>query len=363
MKKNAKKNNYAKSEKPKVVDTPQVLEAPLAQAKAEDKVPPEKISAKIPSQDQKVTAVNTAPGVKASLPPKSMPAAAIRPDLKIFQIYYEAWQKDLLDNAFSAIDNSKFPSELRELDVFLRLADSEHVKGAKLWGALSWRFSEKTGWTGADLIKEINTFPGFDVYFCNPEPDYEALYHNLWLQGAPLHPKFLEVCQVFFKAVGLPLESLTSIEPISATSSANFFIATPQFWSLYLPWVKNLLNTANKKMPADMRDLMHSSAADDKNFHGGATYVPFIVERLLPIFLKTVGSSLKAHKCNLIEPLKKMDVHLRLLREMKDVAHRTNSPWLAACWVNYRNLYLTQTKGALWCKTYLRQITPEKITF
>ena len=275
MKKNAKKNNYARSEKPKVVDTPKVgdapkvEDAPIAQAKPEEKVLPEKVSAETPSQDQKVAAVNTAPGVKASLPPKSMPAVAIRPDLKIFQIYYEAWQKDLLDNAFSAIDNSKFPSELRELDVFLRLADSEYVKGAKLWGALSWRFSEKTGWTGADLIKEINSFPGFDVYFCNPEPDYEALYHNLWLQGAPLHPKFLEVCQAFFKAVGLPLESLTSIEPISATSSANFFIATPQFWSLYLPWVKNLLNTANKKMPADMRDLMHSSAADDKNFHGG----------------------------------------------------------------------------------------------
>lgn len=324
----------------------------------------EKVSAAVVNgQNKKVAAPTAPPPAKVNAAPKAIPTVAMRPDVKIFQIYYEAWQKDLLDSAFAAIDNSKFPSELRELDVFSRLADSEYVKGAKLWGALSWRFSEKTGWTGSDLMREINAFPGFDIYFCNPEPEYEALFHNLWLQGVPSHPKFLEVCQAFFKAVGLPLESLTSIEPISATSSANFFIATPQFWTLYLPWIKNLLNTANKKMPADMRDLMHSSAADDKQLHAGATYVPFIVERLLPLFLKTVGSNLKAHKCNLVEPLKKMDVHLRLLREMKDVAHRTNSPWLAACWVNYRNLYLTQTKGGAWCKTYLRQVTPDKIIF
>jgi hypothetical protein len=48
---------------------------------------------------------------------------------------------------------------------------------------------------------------------------------------------------------------------------------------------------------------------------------------------------------------------------MKDVAHKTKSPWLAACWVNYRNLYLSQTNGAEWCKRYLRNITPTEVKF
>lgn len=284
-------------------------------------------------------------------------------EIKIFQIYFESWQKDLLDPKFIAIDNSKFTSETREFDVFNRLSKSEFIKGATLWGALSWRFTEKTGMTGNDLIKEILANPNQDLYFCNPEPEYEAIYHNLWLQGIPSHPKFMEVCQAFFKATGLPLDSFIAIEPIQITSSANFFIASEKFWTLYLPWIQNLLNVANKKMPTQMRDLMHSSIADEKNIHQGASYVPFIIERLLPIFLKTVGSSLKSYKFNMLEPLKKLDVHLRLLREMKDVAYKTNSPWLAACWVNYRNLYLTQTKGIAWCKNYLRQVTPEKIIF
>ena len=290
-------------------------------------------------------------------------AQSVNNEIKIFQIYYESWQKDLLDPTFIPLDNSKSNSELREVDVFARLAKSDLVKDTKFWGALSWRFAEKTGMTGQDVLKEILANPNYDIYFCNPEPEYEALYHNLWLQGAPSHPQFLEICQSFFKAVGLPIDALISIEPSSVSSSANYFIASPKFWGLYLPWVQNLLNIANKKMPPQMRDLFHSNLADDKKLHAGSTYVPFVIERLLPIFLKTVGSTLKAHKLNLVEPLKKMDVHLRLLREMKDVAHRTNSPWLAACWVNYRNLYLTQTKGASWCKNYLRLITPERIIF
>ena len=277
-------------------------------------------------------------------------------EIKIFQIYYESWQKDLLDPAFIPIDNSKSTSELREVDVFVRLAKSDFIKGAKFWGALSWRFAEKTGMSGQDVLKEILANRNYDIYFCNPEPEYEALYHNLWLQGIPSHPQFLEICQAFFKAVSLPIDTLVSIEPSSATSSANYFIASPKFWALYLPWIQNLLNTANKKMSPQMRDLLHSNIADNKNIHGGSTYIPFLIERLLPIFLKTVGSSLKAYKLNMVEPLKKMDVHLRLLREMKDVAHRTNSPWLAACWVNYRNLYLTQTKGAAWCKNLARRL-------
>jgi hypothetical protein len=52
-----------------------------------------------------------------------------------------------------------------------------------------------------------------------------------------------------------------------------------------------------------------------------------------------------------------------LLREMKDVAHRTQSAWLAACWVNYRNLYLGQTQPKLWIQKHLRAITPTEIKF
>ena len=44
-------------------------------------------------------------------------------------------------------------------------------------------------------------------------------------------------------------------------------------------------------------------------------------------------------------------------------AKAASPAWLAACWVNYRNLYLMQVNGKEWCDKYLRSITPTEITF
>ena len=112
-----------------------------------------------------------------------------------------------------------------------------------------------------------------------------------------------------------------------------------------------------------MRDLLHSKQADERDLHKGSTYVPFIVERLFPVFMKTAGKNLKPFKIALPEREREMNVHLKLLREMKDVAHKTNSAWLAACWVNYRNLYLTQANSKEWCEKHLRKINPPDIKF
>jgi len=308
---------------------------------------------------------NQAPKAEAGLQENlaKTQAGSLKSSLRIFQIYYEAWQRELLDPNFAALDNSKGRSELLEFAVFDQLSTSDYVKGAQLWGALSWRFGEKTGMSGSDWIKNITSNPGADVYFCDPFVYNEALYHNLWLQGETTHPQFLALCQAVFQAAGLPVEDLVSMYPSDQYSAANFFVGNSQFWSAYIPWVKEVLSAANKKLPPKVRDLMHSPQADERDLHKGASYVPFIVERLFPVFMKTAGKHLKGHKIALPERDRELNVHLKLLREMKDVAHRTKSAWLAACWVNYRNLYLTQVNDKAWCNKHLRTITPTNITF
>ena len=291
------------------------------------------------------------------------PAGSLKSPLRIFQIYSEPWQRDLLDPNFSALDNSKGNSELMDFAVFEQLIKSDYVKDAQLWGALSWRFAELTGMSGADWVKNIQAHPGYDVYFCNPYPQIEALYHNAWMHGETLHPKFFALSQAIFQVTGLPLEELTNLHPSDNFSSANFFVASPKFWTAYLPWVRNVLTLANKKLPPNVRDLMHSKLADQQGTDKGATYIPFIIERLFPVFMKTAGKSLKSYKIALPERERELNVHLKLLREMKDVAHRTKSAWLGVCWVNYRNLYLTQINGKEWSKKYLRSITPADIKF
>lgn len=284
-------------------------------------------------------------------------------DVRIFQIYYRAWQLELLDAQLIPLDNSQSHSELLEVDVFQRLSKSDQIKGARLWGALSWRFTEKTGMTGAQLLKEIESQPGYDVYYCNPEVIHEALFHNLWMQGETSHPDFLKLCKAIFEVAHLPTNELQGLATSNTYSSTNSFVGTPQFWETYLQWIDEILAVANKKLPPKLRDMMHSSRADDRGLHKGATYVPFIVERLFPIFMKTAGQKLKSHQLALPVRERKLNVHLRLLREMKDTACRTQSIWLANCWLNYRNLYLSQVQKKEWCSKYLPIITPKEIVF
>jgi hypothetical protein len=297
--------------------------------------------------------------VSAQHRPQQNDASACR----IFQIYFEPWQLELLDPAFEPFDNRGIKSEYLEFEVFERIFATSEAKTSELWGALSWRFAEKTGMSGADLISEIASHPGYDVYYCNPYPHNEALFHNMWLQGETVHPRFLEVASAVFEAAGLAHEDLSALQRSETYSAANYFVASEAFWKAYIPFVRRVMGLAETKMSKSMRQLLHSSDADHRNMHSGASYVSFIVERLFPIFMKTSGRRLKGYKIPLQKHEKEMNIHLRLLREMKDIAHQTNSAWLAACWVNYRNLYFSQTNGPGWCSDYLRRITPPSIHF
>lgn len=283
--------------------------------------------------------------------------------LRIFQIYYEPWHIELLDPAFEPLDNRGVASEYLEVDVFNRLAASPALKDAPLWGALSWRFGEKTGLTGDMLRDTVAANSGFDVYYCNPYPENEALFHNMWMQGETCHPRFLEIARAVFAAAGLPDDELIAVESSEMFSAANYFIGTPKFWSLYLAFVRRVVGLSDSRMSREMRELLHSQEADRRGMHNGATYLVFIIERLFPVFLKTSGRHLTTFKVPLADKETELNVHLRLLREMKDVAHKTKSAWLAACWINYRNLYFSQSSGRDWCASHLRNITPTSVRF
>jgi hypothetical protein len=338
--------------RPAVLPSAQLASKPKAPARAQT------------GEGAPVAQVPTAP-VDAKLENKlaSNPPKALNSPIRIFQIYFEGWQRELLDPAFYPLDNSRGNSELMEFNVFEQLQRNAATQNAELWGALSWKFAEKTGMQGADLVKQIVDHPGYDVYFMNPHPYNEALYHNMWVQGEVSHPEFLELSRLFHAAAGLDEKDLKVVESSANFSAANYFVASPKFWALFIAFVKRVLVTADKRLDPKVRDLIHSKVADDKGLHAGATYVPFIVERLFMTFMRSEGKDLKGYKIALPERERELNVHLKLLREMKDVAHKTQSAWLAACWVNYRNLYMSQTNGKAWCEKYLRAITPTEVRF
>lgn len=289
---------------------------------------------------------------------------AAKPAVKVFQFYTEAWQREVLDPAFVPLDSAKDAgNELREVALFERLLKDGSAKDAPLWGAVSWQFTEKTGLKGAELLKQVADNPGHDVYFCNPYASNEATFHNTWMQGVTEFPQFLAVAQAVFKAAGLDESELTSVHPSTSYSRGNYFVASPKFWALYLTFVRQVLAAAEKKLPAAVLNVLHTKLPDPRGVYQGATYVPLIVERLFSYFMHKHGKGLKSFKLVLPKAEAELNVHQKLLREMKNVAHQTKSPWMAACWVNYRNLYLAQNNSKAWCAKYLRVVTPAEVRF
>lgn len=294
----------------------------------------------------------------------STSVAAPRPlndKVRIFQIYYRPEQLNDLDPAFDPYDNEGDDSPLLEFNVFRKLARSASVKGADLWGALSWKFGEKTGLSGEQLRQVIAANPGYDVYYCNPFPELEGLYHNLWLQGETSHPNFLILCHEFFDAAGLPEEAINTLQPSSAFAASNYFVATPAFWRSYMSFVDHAIEEADRRMSSTAKAMIYSSAADHRGMHAAASYLPFIVERLFSVFLTRAGANFTAFKVPLKARDEKLNVHQQLLRQMKDAAVSSRSLWLATCWINYRNLYLSQFHGRDWCQRYLKSITPTSL--
>jgi hypothetical protein len=284
-------------------------------------------------------------------------------DIKVFQIFYLPDQQPHLDPDFTAYDNSGNTSRLFEFSVFTKLAQSEEVKTAKLWGAMSWKFSKKAGISGRQLKEEIIAHPGYDAYYCNPYPENEALFHNMWLQGELAHPNFMPLCTEIFEVAGLPTALLSSVQPSSDFAAANYFVANQAFWRAYIGFVSRVLISADKNLSPTAKRIFYSSTADKFGAHAEASYIPFLVERLFTVFLRTEGRKFKTFKLPLAGREKKDNVHLRLLTEMKDMACRSKSMWLAACWINYRTLYLSKIYGESWTKNHLKKVTPTSITF
>lgn len=293
---------------------------------------------------------------------RAVPAPRGAAPARIFQIFYQPQQRALLDPAFEPYDNRGDTHPLLEFNVFRKLACTPEASAARLWGAVSWKFPQKIGRSGVELMQWIDSNPGYDVYYCNPHPDTESLYPNLWMQGETSHPNFLLLSREFLQAAELPVGVLEEIQPSNAFASANYFVATPLFWEGYLAFVEGAIFRAEGRMSPTARKMLYSDAADQSAVHAQASYMPFVVERLFSVYLSTDGRDFKACKYPVNVP-QRSHTHLGLLRDMKDVAHRTRSAWLAACWLNYRNLYLADIHDRAWVQKYLKAVTPTKVEF
>jgi hypothetical protein len=277
-------------------------------------------------------------------------------DIKIAQIYFKNKHIQFLDPDFVPFDNSQRYSELLEFDVFDRIAISEKYNLNYLWGAVSWRFGEKTGLKGRELLNYISQNNEVDIFYLNPYPVIEALYQSPWWQGEICHPNFIEIATPFLVASGFSSKYCDKVVSSEDFSMCNYFIGNKKFWNLYIPFVKKLLHNADLKMPLSLNNRLHSFDSDRNRAHNFSTYVPFIIERLFEIFKKTDGKDLIYHKINLPEAEKKLNIELKSLREMKDIAIITRSKSIFNLWKIRRSEYFLKNFQKKWCDEFLNKL-------
>lgn len=307
-----------------------------------------------------------APAGKGRTPSvKRAQGKALDASVKVFQVCDEAWQLEMVDPRFEAFDVSHLEDMPPTLDLWLRVDKEMKSSQAQMWGLVSWQFAEQAGCSGEQWLAQMQAGSGVDVYFSGGDCRAEAVFHNPWLAGQAQWPGFLELAQGWCAANDIDPAELQTIMPSAMAAEQCLFVASRPFWGAFLPWLRRTLAKADKRMPAALKEMMLQRPNVDA-LHGtlpSHDFSSLVVERLLPLFLRTEGRSFKAQRIALPQREQALNVHEKLLREMKDVAHRTQSNWLAACWVNYRNLYLSQTKGKAWVQTHLRGITPPQLKF
>ena len=283
--------------------------------------------------------------------------------LQIWQIFFQNEQIQRLDSAFTPLDNRHSAAETHEFAVFQQLLNSGTVTQCGAWGALSWKFHEKTGMLGQTLMDMVRQSPDVDVFYMNPFPHIEGLFASPWWHGEVAHPEFLDIAEAFFVAAGLDAGDLQRLTHSCEFSMCNYFVGRPKFWQRYVPFVEETLALAETNMPVNLREKMHSEAADWNKIHHASSYVPFIVERLFTVFLRTQGPNLRVQK--IPSPLGEahMTAALSELRELKDVAALTQSHRILQMWQTKRAAYFQKTHSMQWCERYLDRLLASSVTW
>jgi hypothetical protein len=268
--------------------------------------------------------------------------------VKIWQIFFQDVQKGRLDLSFVPFDNKGVASKTLEFDVFQRLWRSQETTELDRWGAVSWRFAEKTGLEGDEFIRLVSAEPSIDVFYVNPYPRDEALYESSWVQGEVSHPGLIELAKAVLSVAGESADLVYQPCLSHDYSVCNYFVGTKRFWSLYIPFIEDVLSSCERNLaPARLREL-YSQEADWQGKHNGACYLPFIVERLFPLFMRREGRGLRGRQLRLPKKEAQLSAALIELREMKDMAIRIHSSKIYGQWAQWRRAYIQSNYPKEW---------------
>jgi len=197
--------------------------------------------------------------------------------VKIFQIFYNEETFKNLDNAFIPYDNSasSFPdwyeySAIREIFNRNSFGRTEYI------GVLSPRFFEKTGLTGSEIIKIVESSKS-DVISFSSRFDQIAYYKNPFFQGEFYHPGLFELSRQVFREIRLDVDLQTLVSDQSRTIFSHYFIAKRHVWQKYIAVAEKLF--ALSQGQSELARALNAPLFHRAENH--YTYKVFLIERLI----------------------------------------------------------------------------------
>lgn len=273
--------------------------------------------------------------------------------MDLYQAYLSTEQKRVLSTRAIPFDaKQNIAPDQREYDLFKEIY-SQRAENPSPWGLVSWKFEHKS-------LVTINAFlefaaekfeEGHDCVFINPMIGNEALYLNVWEQGADAGHKGLKEIAQFLSGkisekIFLPMNS-------SKFAFCNYFLGTPSFWDAYFAFIDQAIDLLESQVSLNSQigHVYNNSASYSKDIT--ANMKPFVIERLFSSFLSASNMKVASLPLSRNIYLKKFGVQLGEflfeLSRLKNLALTTYNSELLEKYQSIRlNILNSQHKISIW---------------
>ncbi len=165
-----------------------------------------------------------------------MPKPLQQHQIKAYTIAYTQNLFDSVKPPFLPLDHTdNVRSDWQEYWPIRKFLLNNELDENGLYGFLSPRFTDKTGLDGTRLMEFLsNEGVGKDVITISPQPDMGAMFLNVFGQNELFDPGFCKTADVFFKTIGLDIETKTCVMDSTQIVFSNYFFAKPAFWRRWL---------------------------------------------------------------------------------------------------------------------------------
>lgn len=202
---------------------------------------------------------------------------------RLFQICYKKEQLSNADPLCTVYDNTdNLRPDLREWWSWNKIHNSKLVEDVDYWGAVSFKFNEKTKIRAYDFLKFFKYNSGYEVYsICPSWLNGQFNNFNVWNDGDRYHPNLSQLANDILNKLGYDID-VRKLN-MSVYFFCNFFIASKNFWNEYMKLIDSVFELCSRD--SDLNTRLFKIGLSNYYQDPTAPMFPFFIERLTPTYI------------------------------------------------------------------------------